>query len=305
MKKLVITGANGFLGLFLGRWFVARGWEVVGLTRGGEVADGVKKVVWDGKGMGEWTEELDGAEVLVNLAGKSVNCRYHQKNKAAIFSSRLASTAILGEAIMNCDSPPRLWLNSSTATIYRHAEDRPQDEEEGEIGSGFSVEVAKAWEKAFFEAEVPAGVKKVALRTAIVLGNEDGTVFDYLRTIAKLGLGGRMGGGRQMMSWIHVDDFCRVVEWMIQREELRDFYNVSAPNPMKNAEVMRMFREMVGRRFGLPAARWMLELGTFVMRTETELVLKSRWVVPRRLEEEGFVFEWPDLDSALEDLETR
>jgi len=217
MKKMIIAGANGFLGKYLSRWFHERGWEVVGLSRNGGADPVAKDVRWDGRSLGEWTAEFEGAEVLVNLAGKSVNCRYGEKNKAAIFESRLASTKVLGEAIHACVTPPRLWLNSSTATIYRHAEDRPQDEEDGELGTGFSVEVAKAWEKAFRESEVPDGVKKVALRTAIVIANEPGSVFDYLRKIASLGLGGRMGSGRQKMSWIHVDDFCGVIEWMIER----------------------------------------------------------------------------------------
>ncbi len=302
MKKMIIAGANGFLGKYLIKWFHQRGWQVVGLSRHGGVTAEAKSLCWDGRTMGEWVEELDGAEVLVNLAGKSVNCRYNEKNKAAIFASRLESTKILGEAIKQCDRPPRLWLNSSTATIYRHAEDRPQDEEGGELGTGFSVEVAKAWEKAFRESEVPDEVRKVALRTAIVIGNEPGSVFDYLRKIAALGLGGRMGSGRQKMSWIHVDDFCRAIEWMIGREELQDFYNLSAPNPTDNAGCMAGFRRIAGRGFGLPATRWMLEIGTFFMRSETELVLKSRWVSPRRLLSEGFDFQWDNFDEALGDL---
>lgn len=305
MKKMIITGANGFLGKYLCHWFHKQGWEVVGVSRNGGVAPVAKDVRWDGRSLGDWAGELDGAEVLVNLAGKSVNCRYGERNKALIFSSRLESTAILGEAIRKCAKPPRLWLNSSTATIYRHAEDRPQDEAGGELGEGFSVEVAKAWEKALMESEVPDGVRKVALRTAIVFGNEPGSVFDYLRKIAWLGLGGRMGSGRQKMSWIHVDDFCRAIEWMIGREELQDFYNLSAPNPTDNAGCMAGFRRIVGRGFGLPANQLMLEIGTWLMRSETELVLKSRWVLPGRLEDEGFDFQWQDFDEALDHLESQ
>lgn len=305
MKKIVIAGANGFLGKYLSHWFYQRGWEVVGISRNGGVASVAKDLRWDGRSPGDWASELEGAEVLVNLAGKSVNCRYGEKNKELIFQSRLESTAILGEAIRACGNPPRLWLNSSTATIFRHAEDRAQDEESGELGEGFSVEVAKAWEKALAESEVPDGVKKVALRTAIVLGNEPGSVFDYLRKIAWLGLGGRMGNGRQKMSWVHVDDFCRAIEWMIGRDKLRDFYNISAPNPTDNAGCMAGFRRVAGRKIGLPATKWMLEIGTFLMRSETELVLKSRWVLPGHLEAEGFEFQWPDFDEALDHLESR
>ncbi|MFT7172459.1 MAG: hypothetical protein ACI9NQ_000671 [Paracoccaceae bacterium] len=302
MKKMIIAGANGFLGKYLIQWFYQRGWEVVGLSRNGGVTPEAKDVHWDGRTMGDWVAEFEGAEVLVNLAGKSVNCRYNEKNKAAIFVSRIESTKILGEAISQCQRPPRLWLNSSTATIYRHAEDRPQGEEEGELGAGFSVEVAKAWEKAFLESEAPERVKKVALRSAIVIANEPGSAFDYLRRIAWLGLGGRMGSGRQKMSWIHVDDFCGAIEWMIEREELQDFYNLSAPNPTDNAGCMAGFRRIAGRRLGMPATRWMLEIGTFLMRSESELVLKSRWVLPKRLLAEGFDFQWLDFDEALDAL---
>lgn len=305
MKKMIVTGANGFLGKYLCHWFHKLGWEVVGVSRHGGVASVARDVRWDGRSLGEWASELDGAEVVINLAGKSVNCRYGEKNKALIFQSRQESTAVLGEAIRKCEKPPRLWLNSSTATIYRHAEDRPQDEATGELGEGFSVEVAKAWERALAESEVPEGVRKVALRTAIVLGNEPGSVFDYLRRIAWLGLGGRMGSGRQKMSWIHVDDFCGVIEWMIEQEKLQDYYNLSAPHPTDNAGCMAGFRRIAGRRIGLPATKWMLEIGTWLMRSETELVLKSRWVLPGRLEAEGFEFRWRNFEEALDHLEGR
>lgn len=305
MRKMIVTGGNGFLGKYLCHWFDNLGWEVVGLSRNGGVAGVAKDVRWNGRTLGDWAGAFDGAEVVVNLAGKSVNCRYGRKNKAMIFQSRLESTAVIGEAIRQCQIPPRLWLNSSTATIYRHALDRPQDEELGELGEGFSVEVAKAWEKALRESDVPESVKKVALRTAIVLGNEPGSVFEYLRKFAALGLGGKMGNGRQKMSWIHVDDFCRAIEWMIGRDELQDFYNLCAPNPTDNAGCMAGFRKIAGRGLGLPATKWMLEIGTFLMRSETELVLKSRWVLPKRLEDEGFEFKWRDFEKALEHLEGR
>ncbi len=304
-RKMIVTGANGFLGKYLCHWFARLGWDVVAVSRHGAVPEVAREVRWDGRTLGEWAHEFEGAEVVVNLAGKSVNCRYHRRNKDAIFASRLESTNVIAEAIRSCHSPPRLWLNSSTATIYRHAEDRPQDEDTGELGEGFSVEVAKAWEMALFESEVSDGVKRVALRTAIVLGNEPGSVFDYLRRIAWWALGGRMGSGRQKMSWIHIDDFCRAVEWMCGREKLREVYNLSAPHPTDNAGCMAGFRGIAGRSIGLSATKWMLEVGTFLMRSETELVLKSRWVLPKRLGGEGFEFRWPDFEAALEHLESR
>ena len=302
MKKLVIAGANGFLGRYLSRWFLDCGWEVVGLSRGGGVAEGVTDLRWDGRTLGEWAASLDGAEVLVNLAGRSVNCRYHEKNRKLIMDSRVESTSILGEAIRACEKPPKLWMNSSTATIYRHAEDGPQSELEGEIGTGFSVGIARAWEEAFFKSHIPGEVRKIALRSSMVIANEPGTVYDYLYKISQLGLGGAMAGGRQRVSWIHIADFCQALEWFIENPRAEGVYNVTAPGPEENREVMRQFREIAGRGFGLPAARWMLEVGTFVMRTEAEMVTKSRWVVPTRLLAEGFVFQWPELGGALRDL---
>ena len=301
-KRIVITGANGFLGKCLSRWHLQKGYEVVGLSRHGGVEEGVKCLEWDGESLGPWKDELEGAEAVVNLAGRSVNCRYGEKNRKLIFGTRENSTRVIGEAIQGCERPPKVWLNSSTATIYRHAEDGPQDEVEGEIGTGFSVEVAKAWEKAFFESEVPDEVRKVALRSSIVLANEDGTVFDYLFKLSRLGLGGTMGTGRQKVSWIHIEDFCRAIDWLIEKEQTEDLYNLVAPGVIDNREFMAEFRKIAGCRFGLPAAKWMLEIGAFFMRTETELILKSRWVKGTRLKNEGFEFRWPEFSAALENL---
>lgn len=302
-RRIVIAGANGFLGRELSRRFLEQGREVVGLVRSGAtVEDGCRRAEWDGHVLGGWAREIDGAGALVNLAGRSVNCRYTPENRAAILESRTASTRILGDAVAMAASPPPVWLNASTATFYRHAEDRPQDEVHGEPGDGFSVEVASAWESAFFRARVPGCTRKAALRTSLVLAREPGTVFDYLWRLARLGLGGAMAGGRQMMSWIHGEDFCRAVEWLLRNDRADGVFNVTAPSPVTNREFMRLMRRAAGMPVGLPAARWMLECGALLMRTETELVTKSRWVVPRRLMDHGFVFRWPDLTAALEDL---
>jgi len=302
-RRIVIAGANGFLGRELSRWFLDRDWDVVGLVRpGATVVDACRPVEWDGHVLGEWAGELDGAEALVNLAGRSVNCRYTPGNRATIMESRTESTRILGDALSLANDPPHVWVNASTATIYRHAEDVPQDEVLGELGEGFSVEVAMAWEKAFFGARVPGRVRKVALRSSLVLAREKGTVFDYLWRLTRLGLGGHMAGGRQMMSWIHREDFCRAVEWLVHHDECDGVVNVTAPSPVSNREFMGQMRKVAGMPFGLPATAWMLECGAFLMRTETELVTKSRWVVPRRLLTHGFAFRWPDLAGALEDL---
>jgi len=295
-QKLIIVGANGFLARYLTRYFSDLDWEVVGLARHQEGMDpGCRFVQWDGLTLGHWCSEIDGCDTLINMAGRTVNCRYNAKNKKEIMDSRVQSTTLLGEAIATCKNPPSLWLNSSTATIYRHAEDKPQSDQ-GEIGKGFSVEVAKAWEEAFFSANVSGKVRKVAMRTAMVLADEPGTVFRYLYNLARFGLGGKVGSGKQMVSWIQIEDFCRSVEWLNEHDEVSGVVNISAPDPLTYAEVMQRFRKLAGMPFGLPATRWMAELGAFLLRTETELILKSRWVVPTRLLENGFVFKYPEME---------
>lgn len=295
MKSIVIIGANGFLGRVLSRYFLQKNWSVIGIARKPEgVVEGVDFVEWDGQTLGVWAESLEWIDVVVNLAGRSVNCRYCDKNKRAILESRVNTTRLIATAIEQCKNPPKVWMNSSTATIYRHAEDKAQTDETGEIGTGFSVSIAKAWEKAFFEKEI-AGVRKVAIRSAIVMGNDPDTVWTVLQKLAKRGLGGTMGSGKQMVSWISDLDFARAIDWIAENEEATGTYNVSAPNPLTNKELMQCVRASVGRKCGLPATKWMLEIGALLMRTETELILKSRWVLPTRLQKEGFVFEDPDL----------
>jgi uncharacterized protein (TIGR01777 family) len=305
-KKIVIAGANGFLGRSLSRHFLQEGWEVVGLVRPGRpVAEGCRRVEWDARVLAGWVEELEGAEVLVNLVGRSVNCRYNAANRAEILESRVESTRILGDAIALAARPPALWINSSTATIYRHAEDWAQDEVAGELGTGFSVEVATEWEKAFFRARVPGCVRKVAVRSALVLARERGTVFDYFWKLTRCGLGGAMAGGSQKVSWIHIEDYCRALAWMAGHDDLQGVVNLAAPRAVTNREMMREFRARAGMPLGLPAARWMLELGAAILGSESELLLKSRWVVPTRLLKHGFRFRWPGFQAALEDLAPR
>lgn len=291
-KAMMIAGANGFMGRYLSRYFMDKGWRVFGLARRMKgLAVGVEFVRWDGETLDEeWADLLERVDVLINLAGRTVNCRYSEENKRQILESRVKSTAVLGEAVGACADPPRVWMNASTATIYADTREKAHTEREGVIGEGFSVEIAKAWEGAFDAVEIDSSVRKIALRTAIVMGEEKGTVLEVLRGLARKYLGGKMGDGGQMVSWIDVNDFCRVVEWMIENEGARGVYNVAAPVALTNEEMMRRVREQVGVSFGLPANEWMLEVGAFFMRTETELILKSRWVYPERLLEEGFEF---------------
>jgi hypothetical protein len=310
LRKMVLAGGSGFLGRLLADWFRPLNWDVVVLTREPCAAMPARAVLWDGETGGDWAGELEGATALVNLAGRSVNCRYHAQNRRAIVRSRLDSTRALGEAVAGCMRPPKVWLNSSTATIYKHSFDRPMDEASGLIAGTpeakdvFSVEVAKAWEAAFAEAAAPA-TRKVALRTAMVLSTYPHTVYRVLRRLVRSGLGGAMGGGRQFVSWLHQTDFCRAVEWVIEHDELAGPVNLAAPEPLPNRDVMSTLRVVCHVPFGLPATRWMLEIGAVALRTETELIINSRRVVPARLLEAGFQFRFPDFRSAVEDLERR
>jgi uncharacterized protein (TIGR01777 family) len=310
-ERIILAGGNGFLGRLLAGSFSRRGFDVVVLTRSpAPGVNPVREVFWDGRTPGEWCAELNGARALINLAGRSVNCRYHTRHRKEILESRIDSTRVLGEAIARCDRPPRVWLNSSTATIYKHSLARSMDEATGEIGAtpeakdAFSIEVARAWEAAFNEARTPS-TRKVTLRTAIVFSPVEGTVFRVLRRLVRCGLGGSMGGGEQFVSWIHEDDFCRAIAWLLERDDFGGVVNVAAPQPVPNAELMRTFRRVGGVPFGLPAARWMLECGAFFLRTETELIVKSRKVVPARLLASGFEFRFSRIEDALREIEGR
>lgn len=308
MGKIILAGGSGFLGRLLSLHLAGCGHEVVILTRTPSAPTGpIREVVWDGKSITGWARELDGALAVINLAGRSVDCRYHARNRRLIMDSRVDSTRVLGEAIRRWATPPRVWLNSSTATIYKHSFDRSMDEATGEIGAtpevqdAFSVEVAKAWEKTLDDVPTPS-TRKVALRTAMVFGTARGGVFQVLRRLVRIGLGGKMAEGRQYVSWIHEEDFCRAIDWLLIREDLSGPINVAAPNPLPNREMMETFRSVAGVSLGVPANRWMLETGAFLLRTETELILKSRRVVPRRLTDSGFQFRHPRLRDALENL---
>ena len=305
--RIILAGGSGFLGRVLARELLSRGQEVMVLTRSpGNGQDGVNEVAWDGKTLGHWAKELDRAAAVINLAGRSVNCRYHARNRREILESRTHPTRVLGDAIARCASPPRVWLNASTATIYKHTFG-PAWDEAGDIGGTaavkdeFSVEVATAWERTFAEARTPA-TRKIVLRSAMVLGRGANSVFPTLRRLARLGLGGRMADGRQFVSWIHQDDFCRAIDWLLQREDFSGVVNLAAPNPVTNAEMMNTLCKVCRVPFGLPATRWMLEIGAFFLRTETELILKSRRVTPRQLLASGFQFRFPELRGALRDL---
>ena len=308
--KVVIPGGTGQVGTLLARALSAGGHDVVVLSRAARPAPGWRVVPWDGERPGPWVGELEGADAVINLAGRSVNCRYNAANRREILESRVRSTGAVGEAIGRARRPPRVWLQMSTATIYAHRFDAPNDEATGIVGGlepdapstwRFSIDVATAWEEAAVAAVVPA-TRRVLLRTAMVMSPDRGGVFDTLRGLARRGLGGPVAGGRQYVSWIHGDDFVRAVRWLIERDEVDGAVNVASPGPLPYADFMRVLRD---GRVGLPATRWMLELGAFFMRTETELVLKSRRVVPGRLLASGFAFEFPEWEAAARELVSR
>lgn len=306
--KVVIPGGSGQVGTLLARAFVTDGHEVVMLSR--RVREAPWKMVrWDGESVGDWKKELEGADVVINLAGRSVNCRYHAANRRAIVDSRVNSTRAVGKAIANASRPPRVWLQASTATIYADRYDAPNDELTGIIGGTepnvpdtwkFSIDVAKAWEQATEEADTPQ-TRKVLLRSAMTMSPDAGGIFDTLLGLVRRGLGGTCGSGRQYVSWIHERDFVRAVYWLIEHD-LAGPINLTAPNPLPNGEFMRALRQAWGTKIGLPATKWMLEIGALFLRTETELILKCRRVVPARLLEAGFKFEFPDWPRAAAEL---
>lgn len=307
-SRIIIAGGSGFLGQVLRTHFTAQGAEVVVLTRSPRSANNsrCREVFWDAKTLGHWQAELAGAAVIINLTGRTVNCRYNAQNRREILESRVDSTRILGEAIARCPAPPKVWLNASTATIYQHTFGPAWDESgriagTAEVNDEFSVEVAQAWERTLDDAATPH-TRKVALRAAMVLGHAQNSVFPTLRRLTRCGLGGRMGDGQQFVSWIHQLDFCRAIDFLIERDDLSGPINLAAPTPLTNAEMMAAFRRLCGIPIGLPATRWMLELGAIFLRTETELILKSRRVIPGRLLKAGFQFQFDEFENALHAL---
>ena len=307
--KIVLPGGSGQIGTILCRAFTADGHQVVVLSRRPASAPW-RTVPWDAENVGEWTGEIDGADVLINLAGRSVNCRYNADNRRRILESRVRSTRAVGRAIAQSAKPPALWLQAATATIYAHRYDAPNDEATGILGGSesdapaawrFSIDIAKAWEQAVGEA-ITARTRKVLLRSAMTMNADRGGIFDALLGLVRHGLGGMAGDGKQYISWIHERDFVRAVYWLIDHPDLSGPVNVTSPNPLPNAEFMRLLRLAWGARVGLPAFKWMLAIGAVFMRTETELILKSRRVVPTRLLESGFSFTFPDWEKAAEDL---
>ena len=310
--KIVIPGGSGHLGTLLARSFHEAGDQVVVLSRA-ILNTPWRTVQWDGETLDKWAEEFEEADAVINLAGQSVNCRYTPENRQMITDSRVKSTKVVGDAIAQAWKPPRVWLQASTATIYAHTYDTPHDETNGIIGGEepkapdtwrFSIDVATSWERALQDSATP-NTRRVAMRTAIVMHPTPGSPFDMFLRLVRFGMGGQAGDGMQYVSWIHDRDFVNAINWVIEHDQLEGPVNLTAPNPLTNAEFMRSLRAAWGIPFGLPATEWMLEVGAFVLKTETELILKSRRVVPTKLLESGFKFEFPLWPDASRDLCSR
>ncbi|GAB3481121.1 TIGR01777 family oxidoreductase [Amycolatopsis cihanbeyliensis] len=313
--RIVLPGGTGHIGEFLSRVLAESGHDVVVLSRRDDLAlgPGVRCVRWDGRTPGAWVAELDGCDAVINLAGRTVSCRYTPRNLRAMMNSRVDSTRAVGAAIERAADPPRVWLQMSTATIYAHRFDAANDEATGIIGGtetdvpgywAFSVDIARAWERAQQQADTPH-TRKVALRTAMVMSPGRGGVFDMLLRMVRLGLGGSVAGGEQFVSWIHDRDLLRAVEFLLDRDDLHGPVNLAAPNPLPHREFMRALRAARGIPFGLPATAWMAEIGAFALRSDTELLLKSRRVAPGVLLDAGFAFDHPHWPDAAQDLVCR
>jgi len=312
--KIILPGGSGTIGRLLARAFQNEGHDVVVLSRGVSAGVPGRVVAWDARTLGPWAKEFEGAEVVINLAGRSINCRYTPANLRALTDSRVDATRIVGQAIREAARPPRVWLQASTATVYAHRYDAPNDELTGIMATAETdspktwqdiLKVSTAWEQAATEGGPLPCTRQVLLRTSILMSPEPGGAFAVMLDLVRRGLGGRAGDGRQYISWIHDRDFLRAIRWLIERDTLAGPVNLAAPGPLPNAEFMRGLREAWGIGFGLPASGLILEAGAFFMRTETELILKSRRVVPTRLLQDGFKFEFPEWPEAAHDLVAR
>ena len=311
--KIIIAGGSGQVGRALIRHFLKKGHEIVLLSRKQQDIPNVKTAIWDGVNLGEWTQEIEGSDVVINLAGRTVNCRYTKTNLTQMMDSRVNSTNVIGQAIEKATTPPPTWLQMSTATIYAHRFDAPNDEHTGIIGGkesdvpdywGYSVEIAQAWEKTQQQANTPK-TRKVAMRTAMVMTPDKEGIFDVLYNLTRWGLGGTIAGGRQFISWIHEYDFIQALEVLIENKGITGPVNLCAPNPLPQKDFMAQLRKAGNISIGLPATKWMVEIGAFFMRTDTELVLKSRQVIPKRLLDLGFQFQYSHWDKAAIDLVQR
>ncbi|HUH51169.1 MAG TPA: TIGR01777 family oxidoreductase [Flavobacterium sp.] len=298
--KIIIAGGSGFIGRYLSTYFSEKGNQVIVLSRGASQTKGkIKFVHWDGENLSDWKDELEAADVLINLSGKSVAIRYTEKNKKEIYNSRIDSTRVLNKAVRACEHPPKYWFNSSGASMYKTSFTQSRDEHFKEWEDEFLTEVVLDWEKEFFK-NADARTHKVAMRTSVVLG-KTGETYEKLNLLSKIGLGGKQGSGKQIMSWIHLQDYARIIDFCMDKN-LDGVINMASPNPVSNAAVMKAFREVNHMPIGIPTPAFLLKIGAKIMGIEPDLVLKSYNVVSKRLDENGFSFQFPNIKQALTDL---
>ena len=298
MKKILIAGGSGFVGQVLEAYFKVKGHQVKILSRNPKREN---EIYWNSKDIEKsWVSELENLDVLINLTGKNINCRFTDENKQLITTSRVDATHVLGKAIDLCKNPPIVWMNSSTTSIYKESFDIEMSEDNNELGSDFENEVATLWEAAFYKYE-NSKTRKILIRTSLVLGQEDGA-FVPLKKLAQFGLGGKSGSGKQVVSWVHKEDFARATAFLIETENCKGPFNFCAPKPITNNTLMKTFRKIIGIPFGIPSPKFILEIGAFFMQTEADLILKSRNVIPKNLQDHGFVFKFNTIESALKDL---
>ena len=298
MRKILIAGGTGFIGQILEAYFKTKGFQVNILSRNPKREN---EIYWNAKNLeASWVSHLENLDVLINLTGKNINCRFTEKNKQLITNSRVDATRVLGKAINACENPPKVWINSSTTSIYKESFDMVMTEDNNKLGNDFENEVATVWEAAFYKYKNPK-TRKIIVRTSLILGQEDGA-FVPLKKLAQFGLGGKAGNGKQFVSWMHKEDFARAIAFLIENEDAEGPFNFCAPHPITNAVLMKTFRKEIGIPFGIPSPKFILEIGAFFMQTETDLILKSRNVIPKKLLDSGFKFKFDTIEVALKDL---
>ena len=313
--KIVMAGGTGFLGQLLIKSFIEntdQQHDLVVLSRGGVLPNPVRLVPWNARTLSEWAKEVDGADVVINLTGQSVKCLYTDKKLEILRESRVRSTQVIGQAIRQANKPPALWIQMGTAAIYAHSFDNPHDEATGKIGEAPEIplvwkkisQLAQDWEQAFYSAQTET-TRKVLVRSGVVMGLKKGGAFDIFLNLCRFGLGGPVAGGRQMFSWIHEADFVKAMRFLIDKNTIKGPVNMCSPHPLPQAELMKILRDTVNMKWGLPATKWMIQLSAYLTGIDSELSLKSRYVIPKVLMDSGFVFDFPQWKTASQELYSR
>lgn len=301
MKKIILAGGTGALGKLLTDAFINSGWHVVILTRRITIPNtsDITWVRWDGANLGDWSTYLEGADAVINLSGKSIQCRFTEDNQKELYDSRILPTKVLGKAIEQLNDKPNLWINFSGVSIFNQL-DVLQDENSKEIGKGFLASLTEAWERAFWDANL-SDVQQVVLRVSPVLLKDSG-FFAELLPLVKMGLGGHVADGKQWINWIHYTDLVNLIFWIIQHEKPAPIYHACSPSPSSNAIFMKTFRSVVGIPIGFPLPTMMAKIGAFAKGVDASLLLDSTPVTTSATVEDGFVFQYPNAEVAIKQL---